>query len=325
MGTKKKTSKTTKKAPSKTSKTAAKPAKASASKGTTTARGKTPAKKEAKASKESKISKDTKAAKDVKVTKKAATTGARKAAGGEAGAKAGAKASDAKVKGKVSAKAAAATAPASNAKAPAASAAAPEAGGADKKKAGPKGITIVHQKPSKPSKPKAKFQLPQGEPLLKPGAKWKPLIPSGPSAPPRNDLEQGGQADGEPIKTKLSKKELEKYRQVLLAKRAELVGDVRNMESEALLQSSGSLSHTPQHMAEQGTDVFDQSLNLDLAAVDRTLIREIDAALERIDAGTYGICEYTGKPISTERLDELPWTRYSIEAARERERRSYQP
>ena len=182
----------------------------------------------------------------------------------------------------------------------------------------------MNPKPSKPSKPKVKFQLPQGEPLLKPGAKWKPLIPSGPSAPPRQEFDYAGPSDGTPIKSKLSKKELERYRQVLLHKRAELVGDVRNMESEALLQNSGSLSHTPQHMAEQGSDVSDQSLNLDLAAVDRNLIRDIDAALERIDAGTYGICELTGKPISTERLDELPWTRYSIEAARERERRSYQ-
>ena len=77
-------------------------------------------------------------------------------------------------------------------------------------------------------------------------------------------------------------------------------------------------------MAEQGTDVFDQALSLDLAQVDRNLIREIDAALARIDNGTYGFCELTGKPIKPERLEELPWARYSIEAARERERRPYQ-
>ncbi len=41
-----------------------------------------------------------------------------------------------------------------------------------------------------------------------------------------------------------------------------------------------------------------------------------------IDNGTYGICELTGKPIKAERLEELPWARYSIEAARELERRS---
>src|SRR5262249_55446749 len=129
---------------------------------------------------------------------------------------------------------------------------------------------------------------------------------------------------GGKAKTKLSKKELDHFRKILIQKRAELVGDIANIEDEALRQSSGSLSHLPQHMAEQGTDTFDQAISLDLAAVDRNLLRESDAALKRIDDGTYGICERTGKPINPERLAELPWARYSIEAARELERRPYQ-
>ncbi len=192
----------------------------------------------------------------------------------------------------------------------------------DKKKTGPKGITIVTPKPVRMTKAKPKYQLPVSEPLLKPGGpKWKPLIPSGPSAPARTSLGN----ETKPQKGKLPKKELDRYKAILIRKRQELVGDVANMEDEALRQSgSGSLSHTPQHMAEQGTDVFDQSLSLDLAQVDRNLIREIDEALKRIEDGTYGFCELTGKPIKPERLEELPWTRFSIEAARERERRPYQ-
>lgn len=194
----------------------------------------------------------------------------------------------------------------------------------DNKKISPKGITIVAPKPTRPSKPKPKFQMPVSEPLLKPGAKWKPLIPSGPSAPPQHRLGRGP-ADGKGGKNKLGKRDLDRYRAILMRKRAELIGDISTIEDEALRQSgSGSLSHTPQHMAEQGTDVFDQALSLDLAQVDRNLIREIDVALGRIDDGTYGFCELTGKPIKAERLEELPWARYSIEAARERERRPYQ-
>jgi RNA polymerase-binding transcription factor DksA len=94
------------------------------------------------------------------------------------------------------------------------------------------------------------------------------------------------------------------------------------MEGEALQASSGSLSHLPQHTADQGSDAYDQSLSLGLAQVDRNLIKEIDDALLRIQKGTFGMCEITGKPINRERLDELPWTRYSIEGARERERRA---
>ena len=59
------------------------------------------------------------------------------------------------------------------------------------------------------------------------------------------------------------------------------------------------------------------------AAADRRLIKEIDDALKRIIDKKFGICEMTGKPIRAERLRELPWARYSIEAARQRERNMY--
>lgn len=123
------------------------------------------------------------------------------------------------------------------------------------------------------------------------------------------------------LKTPFGKKELSAFRQLLLRKRAELVGDIAQMEREAL-QGSGALSSMPQHMAEQGSDTYDTTLSLDLAAADRKLIKEIDDAIARIDKGTYGVCELTGKPIKQDRLEELPWARYSIEAARELERRS---
>lgn len=219
----------------------------------------------------------------------------------------------------VPAKASATKAPAP---APAAKASAADAAG---KKPAPKGITVVTPKPVRKPKLKPKVQMPVAEPLLKPGGKWKPLIPSGPKAPPTPSFDAPFATDGagKPVKAKLPKRELDKYREILLRKRSELVGDVANMEEEALRQNSGSLSSLPQHMAEQGSDASEQSLSLDLAQVDRNLIREIDEALKRIEAGTYGICELTGKVISAERLAELPWARYSIEAARELERRSY--
>jgi RNA polymerase-binding transcription factor DksA len=44
-----------------------------------------------------------------------------------------------------------------------------------------------------------------------------------------------------------------------------------------------------------------------------------------MNQGTYGVCELTGKPISIARLTELPWARYSIEAARDLERQSMRP
>ena len=152
--------------------------------------------------------------------------------------------------------------------------------------------------------------------------RWKPLIQSGPKAPPSTGI-PGVSIHKEfklDPKAKLPRKELDRYREILLAKRNELVGDVANMEEEALRQSSGSLSNLPQHMAEQGSDTCDQSLSLDLAQVDRNLIKEIEEALKRIDDGTFGVCLRTGKRISAERLAEVPWAKYSIEAAREMEK-----
>jgi RNA polymerase-binding protein DksA len=202
---------------------------------------------------------------------------------------------------------------------------------ADAGKPARKGITIVSPKPAK--RPKAPASSVSAVPagmgrLLDPkGPIRKPLIPSGPKASNQRPLGQHGGIASEAApkstaKTPFGKKELEHFRQILLRKRAELVGDVSTMETSALRGQSGSLSNMPQHLAEQGSEAYDQSLSLDLAAADRKLIREIDDALARIADGTYGICENTGKPIKVERLEELPWARYSIEAARELERQS---
>jgi RNA polymerase-binding transcription factor DksA len=141
---------------------------------------------------------------------------------------------------------------------------------------------------------------------------------------PRNNgiAEAAPVADATPIKsikTKLSRKELNHYRDLLILKRRELVGDLRAMENEALRSGGGNLSHMPIHMADIGTDTYDQDFMLGLAANERDQLREIDAALQRIEDRTYGVCQLTGKPIPKARLDAKPWAKYTIEAARKME------
>ena len=149
--------------------------------------------------------------------------------------------------------------------------------------------------------------------LLGPNSPHKggPLIPSS----KRTEKSDAGERKSKRTKTPFTQKQLEEYRRILLAKRSELVGDVQHLEDEALRSSSGE-TRTISNAAEFGTDSFDQSMNLDLAAADRRLIEEIDAALERIQNRTYGLCELTHEPIAKDRLAELPWAKYSIEAAR---------
>jgi len=63
-------------------------------------------------------------------------------------------------------------------------------------------------------------------------------------------------------------------------------------------------------MADLGTDNYEIENALGLMDSERKLIVEIDDALDRIENGTYGICEGTGQPIPKERLEAIPWTRY---------------
>ena len=123
--------------------------------------------------------------------------------------------------------------------------------------------------------------------------------------------------------TNLSDEELEKFRSMLLAKRAELLGDVTNMENEALgknrSDAAGDLSQMPIHMADIGTDNYEQEFTLGLVASEREMLKEIDAALARIDDKTYGICLGTHKPISRARLLAKPWAQYCIEYTRSHE------
>jgi DnaK suppressor protein len=122
----------------------------------------------------------------------------------------------------------------------------------------------------------------------------------------------------------LSTRELQHYCDLLLEKRRELVGDMSAMEREALRSSSGTnLSNLPLHMADMGTDNYEQEFTLGLVEKDRQLLREINHALAKIQDGTYGICEATGKSISKPRLEAQPWARYSIEYARQMERNRF--
>ncbi len=123
-------------------------------------------------------------------------------------------------------------------------------------------------------------------------------------------------------KSPLSRKELTRFRKLLLERRATLSADMRQLSNEAFDRNSGvaaDRSAVPLHMADVGTDNYEQEFTLGLIDNERALVREIDDALERIDDGTYGICLKTHRPIGIARLEAKPWARYCIEYARLRE------
>ena len=120
-------------------------------------------------------------------------------------------------------------------------------------------------------------------------------------------------------KSSLTAAEIEHFRQILLAKRAEIIGDVNSIETETLkksrLDAAGDLSSMPIHMADIGTDNFEQEFALGLMDSERKLLVEINDALNRINDGLYGICEGTGKAIPKTRLQAKAWARYCIKYA----------
>jgi RNA polymerase-binding protein DksA len=121
-------------------------------------------------------------------------------------------------------------------------------------------------------------------------------------------------------KPRLTADEVAYFKELLLDKRREIVGDVNEMADEALkksrLDASGDLSSMPIHMADLGTDNYEQEFALGLMDSERKLLGEIDEALQRIEKKTYGICQGTDKPIAKARLEAQPWARYCVEYAR---------
>jgi DnaK suppressor protein len=118
-----------------------------------------------------------------------------------------------------------------------------------------------------------------------------------------------------------------RYYRLLLELRHHVLTQLGEHTEETLLKSakddSGDLSGYGQHMADAGTDTFDRDFALSLVSNEQEALSEIEAAIKRVHAGTYGICESTQKPIAKERLLAVPFTRYSAEAKKQVERHSH--
>ena len=112
------------------------------------------------------------------------------------------------------------------------------------------------------------------------------------------------------------------YREKLHAIRARLRGDVTTMAEVALRKSGmeGSDSNgMPIHMAELGSDNFEQEFTLGLMEAEEDTLTLIEAALDRIDRGSYGRCVECDGQITKARLNAIPYTPVCIKCAEKRE------
>ncbi len=124
--------------------------------------------------------------------------------------------------------------------------------------------------------------------------------------------------DDKPVKRRssgLSPKDLAQFRELLLDKRGQLLGDVTALQDQAFGSSeqAGGESRMPLHMADLGSDNFEHEFTLGLIEGEQAVLKEIQEALERVENGTFGICLATGKPIGKARLRAKPWAKYCYE------------
>jgi DnaK suppressor protein len=76
------------------------------------------------------------------------------------------------------------------------------------------------------------------------------------------------------------------------------------------------------HQADAGSDAYDRDFALSLLSQEQDALYEIDQALKRIEMGTYGICEMSGKPISHARLEAIPFARFTVECQSQLEKQN---
>jgi RNA polymerase-binding transcription factor DksA len=116
----------------------------------------------------------------------------------------------------------------------------------------------------------------------------------------------------------MKKTEAKPYKTVLIALRARLRGDVSQLADAALKKGgdgSSDSSTMPIHMADLGSDNFEQEFTLSLMENEEATLGAVEMALERIDAGIYGDCEECGAKIPKMRLQAIPYTAMCVKCA----------
>jgi DnaK suppressor protein len=115
----------------------------------------------------------------------------------------------------------------------------------------------------------------------------------------------------------------EQLRQRMLEERQRVVNAIDNIHAEnpgSIGEETEETTFQDNHLGDIATATFDREMASTLEDNSTHVLTEIDAALKRIDEGTFGVCTRCGKPISAERLEALPWATLCIDDKRKQER-----
>jgi len=107
---------------------------------------------------------------------------------------------------------------------------------------------------------------------------------------------------------KLDKKTVEHFRKVLFKERERIIGDVKQMDESSKEMGTDGI----QDIGDEAATIYNKQILLTLNENERMRLRELDEALDRIEGGTYGVCEECGEPVGLKRLEVRPVAKYCV-------------
>jgi len=113
----------------------------------------------------------------------------------------------------------------------------------------------------------------------------------------------------------LKGQKLEKFKQRLIAKRKELISEVRGSNVGSLETNTDGI----QDIADQASSAYTKEFLLSIGDAERRMLRQVDEALDKIRQDTYGLCESCGEMINERRLEALPFARLCIKCQEKEE------
>lgn len=106
----------------------------------------------------------------------------------------------------------------------------------------------------------------------------------------------------------LDKKTIEYFRKILLKERERIIGDVKQMDESSKEMGTDGI----QDIGDEAATIYNKQILLTLNENERMRLRELDEALDRIESGTYGVCEECGEPVGLKRLGVRPVAKYCV-------------
>ncbi len=110
----------------------------------------------------------------------------------------------------------------------------------------------------------------------------------------------------------IKKSDIEKFKKRLLEMKVQLGASLKAVSDD--VKTSEESKGYSQHQADEGTDGFGQTISIEVSTKEQGIVRQIDRALEKIEDGTYGICDISGDDIPMKRLEAVPYATMTVGA-----------